>query len=112
MNTLRIEHPITDYAVWKQAFDRFAGLRQEAGVRGHHVRRPVDDPHHVVIDLDFDTADQASRFLAILQTRVWSTPANSPALAGDPVTQILVTEESVSAMAEDVARAAASHSQA
>lgn len=93
MNTLRIEHPVTDYAVWKQAFDRFAGLREGAGVRGHRVRRPVDDPRYVVVDLDFDTAEQASSFLGILRTRVWSTPANSPALAGDPVTQILVTEE-------------------
>lgn len=93
MNTLRIEHSVTDYALWKQAFDRFAGLRESAGVRGHLVRRPVDDPAHVVVDLDFDTAEAASRFLDILRTRIWSTPSNSPALAGDPVTQILVTEE-------------------
>jgi len=96
MNTLRIEHPITDYTVWKRAFDRFAEMREAAGVRRHVVRRPVDDPHYVVIDLDFDSTAEASAFLGTLRTRVWSVPANSPALAGDPVTQILdKPEESV-----------------
>jgi len=93
MNTLRIEHPITDYTVWKQAFDRFADMRNAAGVRSHVVKRPVDDPHYVIADLDFDTAEEATAFLAILRTRVWSALANSPALAGDPVTRILVTDE-------------------
>ena len=93
MNTLRIEHPITDYTAWKQAFDRFADLRQAAGVRSHVISRPVDDPHYVVADLEFDTAQEANAFLDTLRTRVWSTPTNSPALAGDPLTRILVTEE-------------------
>lgn len=89
--TLRIEHPITEYAVWKQAFDRFAEMRSGAGVLSQDVKRPVDDPHYVVIDLDFVSAEEAQAFLGILRTRVWSVPANSPALAGDPVTRILVT---------------------
>ena len=93
MTTLRIEHPITDYIVWKQAFDRFSDLRQQNGVRSHVIRRPVDDPHYVVAELDFDTAEAAQAFLGILQSRVWSTPANSPALAGDPITRILATED-------------------
>ena len=96
MNTLRIEHPITDYATWKQAFDRFADVRQAAGVRRHLISRPVDDPHYVIADLDFDSASEAGAFLHTLQTRVWSTPANSPALAGAPVTRILTTEEDAS----------------
>ncbi|MEO7235976.1 MAG: hypothetical protein ABIW80_11465 [Lapillicoccus sp.] len=93
MNTLRIEHPVTDYSVWKGAFDRFADMRSSAGVRSHVIRRPIDDPHYVIADLDFDSAQEAEAFLETLRTRVWSTPANSPALAGDPVTRILATEE-------------------
>ena len=93
MNTLRIEHPVTDYTVWKQAFDRFAELRRSAGVLSHVIRRPVDDPRYVIADLDFDSAQEAQAFLETLRTRVWSIPANSPALAGDPVTRILTTEE-------------------
>lgn len=93
MNTLRIEHPITDYTVWKQSFDRFADLRAASGVRSHVIRRPVDDPRYIIADLDFDSAEEAQAFLDTLRSRVWSTPANSPALAGDPLTRILVTEE-------------------
>lgn len=89
MVTLHIEHPITDYETWSSAFDRFADLRREAGVRAHRVHRPIDDPRYVVIDLDFDTIEQAEGFLGFLKTKVWGNQANSPALAGDPETMIL-----------------------
>ena len=93
MTTLSIEHPITDYAVWKLAFDRFGAMRGAAGVRSHLIRRPVDDPCYVVVDLEFDTAEEAAAFLEVLRARVWAQPATSPALAGTPVTRILGTEE-------------------
>ncbi|MER5485719.1 hypothetical protein ABT024_21215 [Streptomyces sp. NPDC002812] len=93
MFTLHIEHPITDFAVWKSAFDRFASVRKEAGVRRHRVQRPVNDPAYVIVGLDFDTADQAERFLGFLQARVWASPDNAPALAGIPQTRILETDE-------------------
>jgi hypothetical protein len=89
--TLHIEHAITEYAVWKGAFDRFAGMREQAGVTGHRISQPVDDPLFVVIDLDFDTADAAGSFLGILRTRVWATPENSPALVGAPQAKVLQT---------------------
>lgn len=89
MTTLHIEHPITDFAVWKAAFDRFAAKRREAGVLRHRVLRPTDNDHYVVIDLDFTTADQATRFLGFLRGTVWSSAENAPALAGDPQTGLL-----------------------
>jgi hypothetical protein len=93
MYTLHIEHPITDFEVWSAAFARFAPLRREAGVRAHTLRRPVDDPRYISIDLDFDTTAAAETFLQTLRTRVWASSSDSPALAGDPITRILVTEE-------------------
>lgn len=89
MPTLHIEHPVTDFAVWQAAFDRFADVRKQSGVLQHRVHRPVDDPHYVVVQLDFADAVQAEAFLEFLRTRVWSAPANSPALAGTPQTRIL-----------------------
>jgi hypothetical protein len=89
MATLHIEHSIVDFALWTAAFDRFADARARAGVRRHRVWRPVDDPRYVVIDLDFDTAGEAAKFLAFLQTTVWSSSENSPALIGTPRTRIL-----------------------
>jgi hypothetical protein len=89
MATLHIEHPITDFGTWKAAFDRFAEAREKSGVRGHRILRPVDDAHYVVVDLDFQTAGEAARFLDFLRTRVWSSSQNAPALAGTPQTRIL-----------------------
>lgn len=89
MATLHIEHPITDYATWRAAFDGFAPARQNAGVLAERIGRPVDDPHYIVVSLDFPAADAAARFLAFLETQVWATPANAPALAGTPRTLIL-----------------------
>ncbi|MGI9083667.1 MAG: DEAD/DEAH box helicase family protein [Aeromicrobium sp.] len=89
MVTLHIEHPIHDFDSWTKAFTGFAEARERAGCVGHRVMRPVDDPKHVVIDLDFGTRDQAEAFLAFLRETVWSSPQNSPALAGAPHTQIL-----------------------
>lgn len=93
MATLHIEHAITDFAVWKTAFDRFAETRERAGVRRHRIMHPVDDPKYVVIELDFDTADEAERFLGFLRTRVWPAPENAPALAGAPHARVLVPAE-------------------
>lgn len=92
MVTLHIEHPITDFPTWQAAFGRFSGARTDGGVIAARVYRPIDDPHYVLIDLDFTTLDQAQAFQQFLHTRVWATPDNSPALAGTPLTRILETE--------------------
>jgi hypothetical protein len=89
--TLNIRHPVTDFDLWTSAFDRFAAVRRQAGVVGEQVRRPVDDPRFVVIDLEFETVDRAEAFLRFLQTRVWAVEENAPALAGAPETAILET---------------------
>jgi hypothetical protein len=89
MATLHIEHPVTDFGTWQAAFDRFAQVREESGVCGHRILRPVDDARYVVVDLDFPTAAQAERFLGFLQTTVWASADNAPALAGPPQAKIL-----------------------
>lgn len=94
MSTLHIEHAINDFGTWKAAFDRFEGVRSDAGVRRHTIRRPVDDPTYVLIDLEFDRTEQAHHFLGFLRAKVWSTPDNSPALVGSPVARVLETVES------------------
>ncbi len=89
MTTLHIGHAISDFGVWSAAFERFADVRAAWGVRAQRVQHPVDDPNYVVIDLDFDTPDQASRFLGFLHANVWSSASNAPALVGTPQTKIL-----------------------
>ena len=89
MVTLHIEHPITDFATWRSAFDRFADIRTRSGVRDHRIQQPVNDPHYVVVDLDFATVAEAERFLAFLRSEVWSSAQNAPALAGAPEAKVL-----------------------
>jgi hypothetical protein len=87
--TLQIEHAITDYGTWKQAFDRFADMRRDGGVLCHRIQRPHNDERYVLIELDFGTGEEASKFLDFLTNKVWSTPANAPALVGTPQTRLL-----------------------
>jgi hypothetical protein len=89
MFTLSIEHAISNFPTWKQAFDRFAEARANAGIRSHRIRRPVGDPHYLVIELDFDAQDKAESFRQFLHDVVWSNHDASPALAGTPQTRIL-----------------------
>ena len=49
-----------------QPSPEFADRRRAAGVRHERVCRPIDDPHYVVVDLDFDQTEQAEAFLGFL----------------------------------------------
>ena len=93
MPTLHIEHEISSFDQWRVAFDRFSERRSAAGVTAHRVQQPVDDPHFVVIDLDFETVEEAQGFLGFLRTNVWTSPENSPALVGMPQARILAPAE-------------------
>jgi hypothetical protein len=89
MTTLRIEHAISDYQLWRKAFDGFAEVRAQAGVRSFAVHLPVDDPLYLMLDLEFDSAGPARTFADFLVQHIWSSPASSPGLAGAPQTRIL-----------------------
>ncbi|USQ75415.1 hypothetical protein [Ornithinimicrobium cryptoxanthini] len=91
MPSLHIEHPVTDLATWAAAYARFADARRSAGVTAESIRRPVDDEHYVVVDLEFDTTEQAQAFLGFLRAKVWGVPEASPALAGRPEARVLQT---------------------
>ena len=70
MYILRIEHPIFDFDGWKRAFESDPVGREKSGVRRYQVLRPVDDPKYVMIDLEFDTVEQAEGLLAAMRV-VW-----------------------------------------
>lgn len=89
MVTLHIEHPITDYPLWRSAFDSFADARREGGVVAERVSRPIDDQNYIVVALDFESIARATSFLAFLNAQVWASAKTSPALGGRPRTAIL-----------------------
>jgi hypothetical protein len=89
MTTLHIEHAISDFSLWREAFARFAAARRDAGVQAERVTQPIDDPQYVVIDLDFASASEAEAFLGFLPKQVWDSPQASPALAGEVRARVL-----------------------
>lgn len=70
MILLHIEHPVPSFDAWKAAFDSDPVGRQKSGVRCYRVLRPVDNPRYAIIDLEFESLDQAEALLAAMQ-RVW-----------------------------------------
>ena len=94
MTVLHIEHAISDFDTWKQAFDRDPINRKESGVSGHRIAQPVDDPNYVLLDLEFDSSGEAEAFLEALHEQVWRSREASPALGGTPQTHIVEMVES------------------
>lgn len=86
--TLHIEHPISDFATWKAAFDGAAPLRAASRVRAYDIHRPVDDPAYVMIRLDFDTPEDATAFSEKLK-QLWLNRSATPALRGTPQVRLL-----------------------
>jgi len=70
MYMLRIEHAILDFNGWKKAFDSDPVGREKSGVRRYRILRPLDDANYVMIDLEFDTAQEAEALLAAMRV-VW-----------------------------------------
>ncbi len=71
MFILRVEHPVPSFEGWKKAFDNDPASRKAGGVRRYRVLRSADDPNYVLIDLEFDSLDEAKSFLTGLQD-LWS----------------------------------------
>ena len=51
MHLLQIEHLVSDFDIWKGAFDSFADFRQQSGVRRYRVLQLTDDQNYVIIEL-------------------------------------------------------------
>jgi hypothetical protein len=94
MATLHVELDVRDYDLWREAFGRDAGGREQSGVRRYRIFRPVDDQELVMLDLDFDSVQEADTFLTILKNDVWSSRDKSPAKIGTPQARILDLVES------------------
>jgi hypothetical protein len=64
---LQIEHSVRDFDAWKQAFDNDPLGRERSGVRSYRILRPADDPNRVVVDLEFDSREEAESFREALR---------------------------------------------
>ena len=81
MYILRIEHPVPNFDGWKAAFDSDPINRAKMGVRHNCVMRPVDDDLFAMVDLEFDSVDEAEACLGALRdlwTNVQGIVMNDP----------------------------------
>jgi hypothetical protein len=65
---LRIEHPVPDFERWRVAFENDPLDRRKAGVRRYRILRAIDEPHHVLVDLEFETRPEAETMLTALRS--------------------------------------------
>ncbi len=92
MPILRIEHAVPTFGGWKQAFDSDPADRKGSGVRRYQILRSVDDPNYVLIDLEFDTLEEAEGLLAKMRG-VWS--GDGQRVMRNPQARIVETVETI-----------------
>ena len=92
MVTLRIQHTVPSFEEWKKAFDSDPADRRGSGVFQYRIQRPVDDPHFVFIELDFETKEKAQALLEKMKT-VWAN-GTVPVSGDGPRYWIVETVES------------------
>ena len=71
MIVLQIEHNVSSYDGWKNAFDSDPINRKKSGVKRYQVYQSVEDPNYVIIDLYFDSLEESASALNALQ-KLWS----------------------------------------
>ena len=70
MYSLQIEHPVPNFDAWRRAFESDPVNRKQSGVRRYRVLRPIDNPNYAIIDLEFDSVNEAENLLAAMRG-VW-----------------------------------------
>lgn len=70
MVILQIEHEVPNYEYWKQAFESDPIDRQKSGVRRYRIARQANSPNLVIIDLEFETMEDAENTLDKLR-KLW-----------------------------------------
>jgi len=76
MPVVRIEHKVPSFDKWKQAFDSDPANRKGSGVRRYQISRLQSDPDYVMIDLEFETTNEAEAFVQTMQ-RIWNGPGKA-----------------------------------
>ena len=62
MTILQIEHAVREFDGWKQMFDSDPVGRAGGGVKRHRILHAAGDRNRVVIQLEFDSTDEATAF--------------------------------------------------
>lgn len=91
MQTILVKHTVKDYDTWKTHFDDHGEMRAEYGGRGYRLFRTPEDANELVIELDWDSAENAKSFLEDSDVRDVMTEAG---VVGEPEITFLEEIES------------------
>jgi quinol monooxygenase YgiN len=80
MTTVHVENTVRDFDLWKANFDKYERFRTEQGVQSYRVRRGVDQPNEVLVDLEFADDAAAQAFLPKL-AQIMASPQAKEQLA-------------------------------
>lgn len=58
-----VRHKVADYNRWKEAFDSHLAARKRAGETGFRVFHSVEDPREIILLLDWETVEEARKFM-------------------------------------------------
>jgi hypothetical protein len=70
MPMLLIDYRVQDVVGWRAIFDQDPMGRARHGVTRHWLYQDCEDPNHIMVSLEFPSAQQAKRFRKALQP-VW-----------------------------------------
>jgi len=93
-----VHHKVADYGRWKEAFDSHLTTRKRAGETGCHVFHNVDDPHEIYVLLDWQTVEEARKFMNSEELRQRMRDAG---VQGSPEVQYLEDVRAVHRSAAD-----------
>ena len=93
-----VHHKVSDYNRWKEAFDSHLNTRKRAGEMGFHLFHNTDDLRDIFILLDWQTAEEARKFMNSEELR---SAMEKAGVVGTPDIQYLEDARSVHRTAAD-----------
>jgi quinol monooxygenase YgiN len=93
-----VRHKVSDYNRWKETFDSHLNTRKRAGELGFRLFHATDDPRDIVVLLDWQTVDEARKFMDSDELRSAMTKAG---VVGSPEIQYLEDARTVHRTAAD-----------
>jgi quinol monooxygenase YgiN len=87
-----VRHKVSDFNRWKDAFDSHLSARKRAGETGFRLFQSVDDPREVVLLLDWESKEEARKFMSSDELR---SAMEKAGVVGAPEVQYLEDVRSV-----------------
>lgn len=93
-----VRHKVADYSRWKEAFDAHLTTRKRAGETGFRLFHNVEDPRDIFILLDWQTIEEARKFMNSDELR---NAMQKAGVVGTPEVQYVEDARSVHRSAAD-----------